>query len=108
PAIAELITRYSAYAARRKPELLDANSYPLGPISDTLMGGEFGAIAGDWEALADRARKVEARIPAGQRDAWFQLLGYPIYALSNLYRMNYALAWNHRLAAASDPFANSF
>ena len=43
--IAALLTRYGQLSARRKPELLDASSFPLGKGLDAkLDGGEFGVI----------------------------------------------------------------
>ncbi|GAB3051337.1 glycosyl hydrolase 115 family protein [Stenotrophomonas tumulicola] len=108
-AIAALVTRSSQYAARRKPELVDADSFPLGASSgDMLDGGEFGAMVAEWDALERTALQVKERLPANQRDAYFQLVEHPIIAMANLYRMYYAVAWNRRLAATGDPRANSF
>jgi len=107
--IAELLSTYGAYAARRKPELVDAGSFALGEATPTtLYGGEFGEIAGKWLALENRAATVAVHIPAAQQSAWFQLVGHPIGALSNLYQMYDALAWNRRLGSANDPRANVF
>jgi len=107
--IAELLSSYGAYAARRKPELVDADSFALGETTPTrLDGGEFGEITAMWIALESRAETVATRIPAAQQNAWFQLVGYPVGALSNLYQMYDALAWNRRLGAANDLRANSF
>ncbi|WP_204269161.1 glycosyl hydrolase 115 family protein, partial [Escherichia coli] len=47
-AIGVLLTRYAQLAARRKPELIDAGSFALGPGAD---GGEFGAMVAEWDAL---------------------------------------------------------
>ena len=108
-AIAHLVTRYSQLAARRKPELLDADSYPLGAgMGERLDGGEFGAVIAEWQALEQDLLKVKASLPQDQRDAFFQLVEHPIIALSNLYQLYYAVAWNHRLGAAGDPRANLF
>ena len=107
--VAELITTYSRLAARRKPELLDADSFPLGPSgSGALDGGEFGGIVAQWQQLERRALAVKARLPREYGDAWFQLIEHPISAFSNLYDLYYAVAWNRRLAAAGDPRANVF
>jgi hypothetical protein len=104
-AIAGLLTRYSQYAARRKPELIDADSFPLGAGAD---GGEFGALVAEWEALEAEMLRVKAGVPADRRDAYLQLLEHPIAAMANLYRLYYAVAWNRRLAAAGDPRANAY
>ena len=109
PEIARLITRYSQLAARRKPELVDANSFQLGAgTSDELDGGEFGDRVAEWQMLEQKMLKVKAKLPPAERDAYFQLVEHPILALSNLYQLYYAVAWNRRLAAANDPRANLF
>ncbi|WP_266183115.1 glycosyl hydrolase 115 family protein [Dyella humicola] len=108
-AIAQLITRYSQLAARRKPELIDAGSFQLGAdAGDKLDGGEFGTMIAEWQALEQDMLKVKATLPPDQRDAYFQLVEHPILALSNFYQLYYAVAWNRRLAAVGDPRANVF
>ena len=110
-AIADLLTRYSMYAARRKPEVLDASSFRLGEkerAGDVLEGGEFGAIVAEWQALEADMLKVKAKVPEAQRSAFLQLVEHPIAAMSNLYQLYYAVAWNRKLAAANDARANAF
>ena len=108
-AIGDLVTRYSRLAAARKPELLDAKSYQLGPrISSLLDGGEFVSKLWQFYSLEEEMQKVKKRLPAEQRDAFFQLVEHPIRALTNLYRMYHSVAWNQRLAAARDARANQF
>ena len=108
-AIADLITRYSKYAARRKPELIDASSFRLGEgVGDTLNGGEFGALVAQLYELELDMMKVKAALSDHQRAAYLQLVEHPIAALSNLYQLYYAVAWNRRLAAAGDARANAF
>ncbi len=109
PQIARLITRYSQLAARRKPELVDAGSFQLGAgTSDKLDGGEFGDRVAEWQMLEQKMLEVKTTLPPQERDAYFQLVEHPILALSNLYQLYYAVAWNRRLAAANDPRANLF
>jgi hypothetical protein len=108
-AIADLVTRYSQYAARRKPELIDAGSFPIGEhVRDILDGGEFGMLMDEWESLEKDMLEVKALLPEEQRAAYLQLIEHPIAALANLYRLYYAVAWNRRLASAGDPRANAF
>jgi hypothetical protein len=107
--IADLLTRYSQLASLRKPELIDASTFPLGEGSgEKLDGGEFGALMAQWQGLVGDLLQVRSHVPAGQRDAFFQLVEHPITALGNLYQLYYAVAWNRRLAAANDPRANLF
>ena len=107
--IANLVTRYSQYAARRKPELIDADSFRLGAsTNDALEGGEFGALVAQWQTLEQEMLRVRSTLPPEQRAAYFQLVEHPIAALTNLYELYYAVAWNRRLAAAGDSRANVF
>lgn len=108
-AVGALVSDYARLAARRKPELVDPASFALGRVSPTTLdGGEFGAMVAEWDALSQRMAAVETRIAPDGRDAWFQLVGYPIAAMTNLYRLYYAVAWNRALAAAKDVRANAF
>jgi hypothetical protein len=108
-AIAKVVTRYSQLAARRKPELVDADSFPLGAsVGESLDGGEFGAIVAEWQALQRDMLRVRSALRPEQRAAYFQLVEHPIDALANLYELYYAVAWNRRLAAASDARTNAF
>src|SRR5262249_29530237 len=72
--IANLLTTYSRLAARRKPELLDPNSFPI---------AEFGAVVAEWQHLERDARALAPRVPKEAADAWFQLVEQPISAFGN-------------------------
>ncbi len=107
--IADLVTRYGQLSARRKPELLDSTSYPLGEsVGAKLDGGEFGAIVGEWRVLDQLAVKLYNLMPADQKSAFFQLVAHPISAMANLHELYYAVAWNRKLAVLNDPRANEF
>ncbi len=108
-AIGDIVSDYSQLAARRKPELVSWDSYNLrGASPDALDGGEFGAIVAEWDALAKRVEAVRGRLSPDQRDAYFQLVEYPVAAMTNLHHLYYAVAWNRRLVAAKDRRANAF
>ncbi len=107
--IGELLTRYGQYAARRKPELIDAGSFALGAATpDALDGGDFGRRVAEWDTLEARVAQVKTRLRPEQLDAYFQLVEHPVLALANLYRLYYAVAWNRQLAQAGDARANVF
>ncbi|RKE53796.1 MULTISPECIES: glycosyl hydrolase 115 family protein [unclassified Sphingomonas] len=108
-AIGEIVTQYSQYVARRKPELIDQDSFPLGGVNPKgLDGGEFGAMVAQWDALEARMLTVRATLRPDQRDAYYQLVEFPVAAVANLYRMYYGTAWNRLLAAKNDARANYF
>jgi len=107
--VGAIMTDYSKLAARRKPELVDADSYALGGATPThLDGGEFARIVGEWDDLETRVKANATQLRPDQRDAFFQLVAYPVEAMANLHRLYYAVAWNRRLAKAEDPRANAF
>lgn len=113
PAVAKqlgpLITRYSQLAARRKPELLDPGTFPLGEATaDTLDGGAFARQVADWDALEREVLALKAKLKPEQLPAYFQILEHPATAMANVYRLHYYAAWNKKLAAANDARANTF
>ncbi len=99
--IGDLLTRYSKYTARRKPELVDAGSFSL----DNYQ--EWNALDDDWHGLNDRADTVDHALASTQHDAFAEILGYEIKAETNLYDLYDDVAWNHALAASEDAGANA-
>jgi hypothetical protein len=109
PDIGEVMATYGVYASRRKPELIDQDTFPLGEgMGPVLDGGEFGAMIEDWRALVAKVEAIKTRLRPNQQEAYFQLVEYPVLAFSNLYEMYYATAWNRRLASKNDARANYF
>ena len=109
PEIGDVMAAYGTYASRRKPELIDQDTFPLGEgAGPRLDGGEFGRMVDDWRALVDKVEAIKPRLRPDQQDAYFQLVEHPVLAVSNLYEMYYATAWNRRLAARNDARANYF
>lgn len=90
PAIGGLLLDYGTMASLRKPELLDAASFPP---------EEYRALADQWDDLVGRAAQLRAALPAEYHDAFYQLVEHRVLSLANLYRMYAAAAWS----AASDP-----
>jgi hypothetical protein len=109
PQIGELITRYSQYAARRKPELINETSFALGDVTkEALIKGEFDLLVDQWRELVIATHNVKKQLKPYQHHAYFQLIEYPVTALANLYEMYLATAWNRRLASHHDARANYF
>ena len=94
--IGDLLTTYAQYAARRKPELLEAGTYSLERMAarDRRMG-----CAG-----AARDACCGTLLPAAWRDAYFELVLHPIMANANLHRLYRAVA-EGRAADAARLFA---
>lgn len=97
---ARLINTYSKYNRRITPELLIADTYSLHNYN------EFETVKDDYNALLLDAFKLSYLMPSDTKDAYDQLVLYPIQAMSNLYEMYYAVAKNAELAAQGDVKAN--
>ncbi|APV48682.1 glycosyl hydrolase [Betaproteobacteria bacterium GR16-43] len=72
--IADLVAKYTKYNGRRKPEMLDPATYSL------VNYGEADRIVDEYNAIAARAEKIGAGLPASHRDAFYQLVLYPVKA----------------------------
>ncbi len=102
--IAEIISLYAKYNSRRKPELLDANTYSLENY------GEFFKVMRDFNNLLSKAEAINIKLPPKYHDAYFQLVLHPVKACANLNALYYYTALNRkaykqRLSAAND-YAN--
>ena len=90
--IGEMLDLYSRYAARRKHELVDADTFSV------VNFNEFRRVTGEWEALADRAERMRAALPEAYDDAFVQLVWFPVLASTNLYQLYEATALNRLYA----------
>lgn len=89
--IADIISKYTKYNGRRKPELLDANTYSL------LNYVEYGTVVKDYNALVKRAEEIEWKLPADYKDAFFQLVLHPVKACANLNELYFNVAMNREM-----------
>jgi hypothetical protein len=85
--IADILSRYTKYNGRRKPELLD-QTYSLTNYR------EFETIVNDYNALEKKAEGIYKKIPAGYEDAYFELVLHPVKACANLNELYYTVAKN--------------
>ena len=90
--IAEVLERYAKYNARRKPELLDANTYSL------INYDEAERVVREYQDLAQMSKNIAEQLPANQRSAYFELVDYPVQACANLNLLYLAVAKNHLFA----------
>ena len=85
--IADMLAKYAKYNARRKPELLDANTY-------SLATGEWATVVADYNQLLAHAEAINQKLPAADRDAYFELVLHPVQACANLNELYYTVALN--------------
>ncbi|MEO8532132.1 MAG: glycosyl hydrolase 115 family protein [Flavobacterium sp.] len=100
--IAGLLNTYPKYNRRVTPEMLDSNTYSLENYN------EFQTVVNDYKNLALDAYRIYNDLPNEYKDAYFQLVLYPIDACSNLYEMYFAQAKNKKLAEEKNILANFY
>ncbi len=76
--IATLLREYTRFNSRRKPELLSPDTYSL------FHFREAERIVEEYNQLADLAQRINQSLPANYRDAFYQLVLYPVLACANL------------------------
>ncbi|MFP5393741.1 MAG: glycosyl hydrolase 115 family protein, partial [Gammaproteobacteria bacterium] len=72
--IADIVAKYAKYNGRRKPEQLEPGTYSL------VNYNEAERIVDEYKAIAARAEAISASLPPERRDAFFQLVLYPVKA----------------------------
>lgn len=97
---ARLINLYSKFNRRVTPELLNDKTYSLENYN------EFETVMNDYRNLVIDAMRLYYLMPSEYKDAFDQLVLFPINACSNLYEMYYAQAKNKLYAAKKDIQAN--
>ncbi len=97
---ARLINLYTKYNRRVTPELLNENTYSLDNYN------EFETVVNDYRSLLIDAMRLYYLIPDKYKDAFDQLVLFPVNACSNLYEMYFAVAKNKHYASKMDIKAN--
>jgi Glycosyl hydrolase family 115/Gylcosyl hydrolase family 115 C-terminal domain len=100
--IGELLTGYTQINARRKPELLAADTYSLANFR------EAERAASQYNALASRAIALGNELPTRYRDAYFELVSFPIQICANLTDMYVSLGLDRKYAAEGRVAANAY
>ncbi|ANB12661.1 hypothetical protein AWJ20_923 [Sugiyamaella lignohabitans] len=87
--IAYLADTFSKYAAWRKFELVDVDTFSI------LNYNEAEIALAKWAKLEERAEKVNARLPESKRAAFFQMILHPIKAGHVVYQIYINAAKNY-------------
>jgi hypothetical protein len=98
---ARLLNLCCKYNGRSTAEMLDASTYHI-------ETGEWRRVADDYMRLEAEALRQYLTLQPEQRDAYQQLILFPIQAMSNLHQMYYAVAMNRYLAKQHLPEANQW
>lgn len=97
---ARIINLYTKYNRRVTPETLTDKTYSMENYN------EFETVTANYRNLALDALRLYYTMPPKYKDAFDQLVLYPVNACSNLYEMYYAVAKNKFYAKANDVEAN--
>ena len=96
---ARILNLYSKYSGRTTAEMMDSRTYDL-------ASGEFKRVCDEFARLEAEALRQFLVLDPACRDAYRQIILFPVQALSNIYEMYYAQAMNQDLYAKFDPDAD--
>ena len=91
--IADILTLYTKYNGRRKPELLSPDTYNL------LNYREAEKVVSDYNELVVQAQSIDRQLPPDAKAAYYQLILFPVLACANLNELYYTVALNRLYAA---------
>jgi len=100
--IADIISKYGKYNGRRKPELLDQDTYSLQNF------GEFETVVEEYNELLKNAEDINSKLGAEYRNAYFQLVLHPVKACANLNDLYYNVARNRESFRLKFPETNAY
>jgi endo-1,4-beta-D-glucanase Y len=90
--IAEILSRYTRYNGRRKPELLEPSTYSLTNYR------EADSVVADFQSIAARAEEIIGKLAENAREAFYQLILFPAKACAQVNEL-YVAAGKNRLYA---------
>ena len=99
---AGMINRYAKYNHRVTPELLNDKTFSL------IHYNELDSVVNDYKTLAMEASRLHYLLPDSLKDAFDQLVAFPINACANLYEMYHAKAMNDYCYERNDRRANDW
>ena len=98
---ARILDLYCKYSGRTTAEMMDFRTYDL-------PSGEFRQVRDEFVTLEAEALRQYLTLEPAYKDAYRELILFPVQALANIYEMYYAQAMNLSLAARKDPAANAW
>ncbi len=90
--IADIVDKYTKYNGRRKPEQLEPNTFSL------IHYDEADRVYAEWRTITEQAERIEKELPPAYRDAFLELVLYPVKA-SAIVNELYITAGKNRLYA---------
>lgn len=96
---ARLLNMANKLNGRCTAEMLDANTY-------NISSGEWKQVVDEYATLERDALRQYLTLNDNQRDAYQQIILFPIQAMGNIHQMYYAQAMNRKLFAEGNPDCN--
>ena len=93
PQIADIVSKYTKYNGRRKPELLESGTYSF------VNYREADRIAADFQSITAQAEEIYQKLPDEEKDAFYELVLYPTKA-SAIVNQLYVAAGRNQLYAS--------
>jgi hypothetical protein len=90
--IADIVSKYTQYNGRRKPEELEPGTF------SQVNYREADRIYSEWKSLTERAEWVYQKLPEDKRDAFFELVLYPAKASAIVNELYITAGKNHLYA----------
>jgi hypothetical protein len=91
--IADIISKYTKYNGRRKPELLEPTTYSLENYR------EADTVGADLQVITKKAEAIYKELPADEKDAFYELVLYPAKASAVVTQL-YVTAGKNQLYAS--------
>jgi len=101
-AIAELLSKYTQFNARRKPEMLSPETYSL------VHYREAEKVMTEYNHLSEKAQRIYDLLPDETRDAYYQLVLFPVLACSNLTELYVTVGQNRMFARQGRASTNTY
>ena len=98
--ISDIVSKYAKYNARRKPELLEPNTYSL------VNYREADRIVAEFQAITTEAEEIYRKLPDEEKDAFYELVLYPTKASAILNQIYMTAAKNQLYASQGRARAN--
>lgn len=100
--IADIISKYTKFNGRCKPELLTPDTYSL------VNYNEFDRIVMDYQSLANEAETIYGELPPESQNTFYELVLFPTEASAQLNAMYLAAAKNHLYAKQGRASASDY
>jgi hypothetical protein len=91
--IADVMEKYTKFNSRRKPELLSPDTFSV------VNYREAETVAAEFQAIVSKAESISQKLPANEKDAFYELVLYPAKSSAVVTQMYIAAGKNHLCAA---------